>query len=173
MNLGFLFPLCIAVLGSLWSLTRLVIAPSPEKIFIARVEGNVVEPLICTFTEKPHFSDLIACGSGLVVPVDLEKNVEVCNGCRAYVPYPDEQPGQKPMHVQVLRALGLKKCLRDASVRELSTIPGIGPSRAALIAGDIASGAFSRGEPWPRGVGVKTTGRIFEYYRRCKNEQKS
>ena len=141
-----------------------------QPIYVVRVSGNVIYERMCIFPSEPAIDDVLDCGGGTVAPVTLEP-VNVCNGCELIIPYTSGRPEVRKMHVLLLHALGQKKCLSEASLKEIESLPGIGPSRARTISSFILSGRYRDGERWPAGIGKRTLEVLWNYFDDCRGRR--
>lgn len=128
----FAFPLSFMAASVLiYTLICIMMENESVPFCIVSVEGNVKKRNVCFYFKRFSKILITKCGEGFIFPV--EAIFPECSFCKYYVPYPGEEVRVRALHVKLVKALGKKKCLKDATYEELISLPGIGVKRASEI----------------------------------------
>ena len=106
--------------------------PTPAPLIVVDVEGAVARPGVVRLASGARVADALAAAGGTTPDADpaaLNKAAALRDGARVYVPRYGETPPAGSVGSDSERKIDVN----HASVAELESLPGIGPSTAARI----------------------------------------
>lgn len=118
--------------------------PTPPPLIVVDVEGAVARPGVVRLASGARVADAIAAAGGTTPDADasLNKAAPLHDGARVYVP----RYGETPPAGSVGSPSETKIDINRATVAELESLPGIGPSTAGRIVRARELKAFAKVE---------------------------
>lgn len=119
--------------------------PTAPPLIVVDVEGAVARPGVVRLAAGARVADALAAAGGTTPDADpaaLNKAAALSDGARVYIP----RHGETPPAGSVGSGSERKIDINRATVAELETLPGIGPSTAGRIVRAREQRAFSKVE---------------------------